>query len=97
VTVIDSSGGELHRWAVGDGPVHADFNYLPGDINGDFSIDITDLLTMVDYMFQSGPLPPAPRWRMNCNGAGGTDIGDLVYLVTYMFQDGPAPRIGITW
>ncbi|HOP07210.1 MAG TPA: hypothetical protein PLF13_07965 [candidate division Zixibacteria bacterium] len=97
VTSIDSSGTELARYAVGDGPVYLAVNYLPGDINGSYTVDITDLVMMVTYMFQQGQLPPWPRWRMNVNGMGGVDISDLVYLVGYMFQHGPAPRVGATW
>jgi len=97
VTSIDSTGVESARHAVGDGPVSLGVNYLPGDIDGNFAIDITDLVKLVDYMFQQGPLPPWPHWRMNMNGREGTDIADLIYLVTYMFGDGPAPRMGATW
>ncbi len=64
-----------------------------GDINNDGTgPDITDLVYLVDYMFQEGPEPPV-KCLANVDGQGGEtiDIADLVYLVDYMFTGGPAP------
>jgi hypothetical protein len=65
---------------------------IRGDINHSGSgPDISDLVYLVTYMFQSGPVPPCLE-EADINGSGGgPDITDLVYLVTYMFQSGPAP------
>ncbi len=67
---------------------------LRGDIEhaGPAQVDISDLVYMVSYMFQSGPAPPCLD-EANADGMGGSviDISDLVYMVTYMFQGGPAP------
>lgn len=99
VKPIDSSGETLRSFAVGDGPVHIGFRYLPGDINGDFiGPDIADLIHLVTYMFQQGAVPAWPRWRANVNGDNiGPDIADLVYLVSYMFQSGPSPKVAPAW
>jgi hypothetical protein len=63
-----------------------------GDVNDDGSgSDISDLVYLVSYMFQSGPEPSCPD-EADINGSGtGPDISDLVYLVSYMFQGGMAP------
>jgi hypothetical protein len=52
--------------------------------------DIADLIYMVTYMFQDGPVPLCMA-ETDVDGIGGAtpDITDLVYLVTYMFQGGP--------
>ena len=66
---------------------------LTGDIdNSGSGPDISDLVRLVTFMFQSGPEPPCME-QANINGTGGyaPDIADLVYLVTFMFQHGPAP------
>lgn len=99
VKPTDSAGVVLDAYAVGDGPVHVDFNYRPGDINGDFDgPDIADLVYLVNYMFNGGEPPPWPSWRANLDGSmTGPDIGDLVYLVNYMFNDGPPPRMSPVW
>jgi hypothetical protein len=69
---------------------------IVGDINHSGSgPDISDLVYLVTYMFQSGPAPSCMEpngGEANINGdSAGPDISDLVYLVTYMFQSGPAP------
>lgn len=63
-----------------------------GNVNafvGD-QIDITDLIYLVNYMFQNGPPPPIFD-EANIDGIGDIDITDLIHLVMYMFQDGPEP------
>ncbi len=54
-------------------------------------INISDLMFLVDYMFQSGSVPV-------CMGEADVDgdmepinISDLMYLIDYMFQGGSAP------
>ncbi|MCK4606964.1 MAG: hypothetical protein KAU35_06685 [candidate division Zixibacteria bacterium] len=65
-----------------------------GDINGggEALIDISDLVYLVDYMFNEGPPPPVMS-AANLDGRGGglLDISDLIYLVNYMFHQGAAP------
>ncbi|HOP06438.1 MAG TPA: M14 family zinc carboxypeptidase [candidate division Zixibacteria bacterium] len=64
-----------------------------GNINGDAagSIDITDLVYLVQYMFSGGPVVGCPI-SADVNGDNSiADITDLVDLVSYMFQDGPPP------
>lgn len=66
--------------------------YFCGDVDGDLSIDpnISDLVFLVNFMFQGGPEPPVMEATdVNCTGGGTPDISDLVYLVSYMFQSGP--------
>jgi len=61
-----------------------------GDVTGDLAIDISDLVYVVDYMFNGGP-QPAPMMSGDLNCDGGIDIADLVRLVDYMFNDAPPP------
>ncbi|MDH3889836.1 MAG: hypothetical protein OEV49_02030 [candidate division Zixibacteria bacterium] len=97
VTPIDSAGSIQDRFTLGNGPVHLDFNYRPGDLSGDFLIDIADLVYMVDWYFTGGTEPSHPKWRANMNGDYGYDVADLVYLVDFMFTGGPPPVMGPTW
>ncbi len=98
VKSIDSSGSAQAAYAVGDGPIHLDFRYVLGDINGDSQgPDIGDLIFLVDFMFQGGE-QPWPAWRTNQNGdASGADIADLISLVSFMFQEGPPLKSGPKW
>lgn len=52
------------------------------------SLDISDLVYLVDYMFTGGPEPPCfLEADVNCDGA--IDISDLVYIVDCMFNMWP--------
>ncbi len=68
---------------------------IRGNVNGDPAdqIDISDLVFLVGFMFQSGVIPPCME-EADINGSGGVapiDISDLVTLVAYMFQGGTDP------
>lgn len=89
--------GERDRWAVGTGPVHADFNYVPGDVDGNFSVDIGDIVFYVEYSFADGPPPVWPRWRADVDASGALDVADIVAMAEYSFSEGPAPKEGARW
>ena len=57
-------------------------------------IDISDLVYLVEYMFNGGPEPPnLSAADVNGSHAMPIDISDLVYLVDYMFTGGPEPPL----
>jgi len=66
-----------------------------GDVDhggGSTPIDISDLVYIVDYMFNSGPEPICfDEGDIDGSGTQPIDISDLVYLVDYMFTGGPLP------
>ncbi len=97
INAIDSSGAIIDRYTVGDGPVHLDFNYLPGDIDGDFDVNILDILYYIDYKFKGGADIRYPRWRANVNGDYLYNIVDIIYMVNYKFKNGPRPKTGAIW
>ncbi len=66
-------------------PIRGNVDYDAGD-----NIDISDLVYLVDYMFNQGPAPVCLE-EADIDATGGIDISDLVYLVDYMFTGGPAP------
>ena len=69
-----------------------------GTIRGNIDMDpldeitITDLVYLVNYMFQEGPAPPCTE-EANVDGdpAETVDVADLVMLVQFMFQGGDPP------
>ena len=63
---------------------------IEGDIND--SIDISDLVFLVDFIFTGGPAPSCPE-EANVDGDVGNniDISDLVALVDFIFTNGPTP------
>jgi hypothetical protein len=65
--------------------------HLRGDTDHSGEIDISDLIGMVDYMFNFGSPALCPE-EGDVNGDGnGPDISDLVHLVSFMFSEGPPP------
>jgi len=65
-------------------------DYMPGDANGDWRVNIGDAVFLINYIFKGGAEPdPLDVGDANCDG--GIDIGDVVHLVNYIFKGGPAP------
>lgn len=67
------------------GEIRGNVDYDPDD-----GINITDLVYLVTYMFQSG-WPPVCFEEVDLEVDLQLDISDLIYLVNYMFQAGPPP------
>ena len=64
--------------------------YICGDVDGSETIDISDMVYLLNYIFRGGPEPMVlESGNINCNG--GIDIDDYVYLINYIFRGGPEP------
>jgi len=64
-----------------------------GDANSDGSIDISDVVYLIKYIFSGGPAPnPLSYGDANCDSA--IDISDAAYLISYIFSGGSAPCAG---
>lgn len=65
-----------------------------GNVNGDpgDSVDLSDLIFLVNYLFLGGPEPPCIG-EANIDGdpACNIDLSDLIRLVNYLFLSGPFP------
>ncbi|TFH57895.1 MAG: hypothetical protein E4G91_10170 [Candidatus Zixiibacteriota bacterium] len=67
--------------------------YTCGDANGDASVDISDAVYLISYIFSGGSAPsPLLAGDANCDAA--IDISDVVYLISYIFSGGQAPCAG---
>ncbi len=74
-----------------------DFSYceypvMCGNANGDGSLNVSDAVYIVAYVFQGGPAPD-PLCIGNANGDDSINISDAVYMVNYVFKGGPPPVI----
>ena len=67
--------------------------YMPGDQNGDLSLDALDLSGLIDYLFAGAP-PPSPVNASDLNGDCQADALDLGYLIDHIFAGGPLPVPG---
>jgi hypothetical protein len=65
-------------------------SYLCGDANADGSVDISDVVYLIAYIF-SGGSAPSPLLAGDANCDSTVDISDVVYLIAYIFSGGAAP------
>jgi len=66
-------------------------NLLRGDLNGDSSLSVSDVVYIINYLFKKGP-PPVSCFKsgdVNCDSK--VTISDVVYLINYLFKEGPSP------
>jgi hypothetical protein len=61
-----------------------------GDCNGDYIINLGDVVFLITYLYRSGPAPQ-PLWTADVTRNGEVNIGDVVYLITYLYKNGPPP------
>ena len=64
-------------------------NQMPGDVNSDGTIDISDVTALVSFLY-SGGMPPNPLANGDPNGDCEINIGDIIYL-SAIPQGGPQP------
>ena len=66
---------------------------IPGDVDASSSVDIDDVVYLINYIFAGG----CPPWDLNSGDTDqscGIDIDDVVYLIEFIFGNGPAPLPG---
>ncbi len=97
---LDSAGNVYvtgYSWENGTWEDYATIKYeqftcsaKSGDANNDTKILLSDIVTIINFVFKSAPAPN-PLCRGNANGDGFIDLSDIVYLVNFIFKSGPAP------
>lgn len=61
-----------------------------GDTDADSTVQISDVVTLVNYLFKSQPAPN-PLCRADANADGNVLLSDIVHLINFLFKSGPAP------
>ncbi len=64
--------------------------FIRGDTNGSGTIDISDTIFLLDYLFATGA-QPNPEEAGDTNADGSIDISDAIYLLLYLFNSGEPP------
>jgi hypothetical protein len=64
--------------------------FICGDTNGDGTVNISDGVFLINFIFAGGP-PPQPLAAGDINCDGEANVSDTVYLIQYIFVGGPAP------
>ncbi|HKZ21977.1 MAG TPA: hypothetical protein VJ165_02115 [candidate division Zixibacteria bacterium] len=65
-------------------------DWKPGDFNGDGTVNLTDIIGLVNHVFK-GALAPVPSCKGNVNGVSPINLSDVIYLVNRVFKGGPLP------
>ena len=65
-------------------------SFLRGDCNEDSTVDISDGICILNWLFLGAPAPPCEEIA-NANGDAQVDISDPSYLFSFLFLGGPAP------
>ncbi len=61
-----------------------------GDVNGDGTINVLDIVALIDNKFKGGP-PPVTLVAGDANADLIINILDILYLIDYKFKGGPPP------
>ncbi len=62
-----------------------------GDANSDGSIDILDVVYLINYKYKGGP-PPIDLNQADVDNSGEINILDVVYIINYKYKSGPDPN-----
>ena len=65
-------------------------DYVCGDFDGDLSVNILDVVYLIDYKYKGG-FEPVPLDRMDANHDGLLNILDIVFLINFKYKADPAP------
>lgn len=77
----------------GTAPTYGD-SFIRGDANEDSSVDISDAVCILFFLFIGGDTTcgdPDCMDALDVNDDGATDVSDGVYGLSYLFQAGPPP------
>lgn len=62
-----------------------------GNANGDASVNVSDAVFIIGYIFVGGMAPVPVLSCGNANGDTGVNISDVVYIINFVFINGNAP------
>ena len=72
--------------------VHVDLTpqYICGDANADQSVNVSDAVYLINFVF-SGGNPPDPYESGNANCDVSVNVSDAVWIINYVFSNGNTP------
>ncbi len=66
--------------------------FVRGDANRDDSVDVSDAVSLLNWLFAGTAAAPGCLAAANVNDDSTVDFTDAIYLLTHIFLGGPAPR-----
>lgn len=78
---------------LGYNPYWMDASFLcrVGDADNSGSINISDVIYLINYLFKGGP-EPEPEIAGDSNNDNKVTVSDVVYLINYLLKGGPKPN-----
>ena len=70
--------------------IHVKKPYIVGDVTADGTIDISDVMALVDFLMSVGPAP-VPYLSGDTDCSGTIDISDVMVLIDFLSGLGPQP------
>jgi len=64
--------------------------YTCGDVNDDESVNVSDAVSIINFVFVGGN-PPDPMESGDCNCDGSVNVSDAVYIINFVFNGGNNP------
>jgi len=88
-----SGHGMIDASAAVDKTIPLSCDSIPGDANSDCHVNYGDVLFLIDYLTNGGPVPLVPN-NADANGDCAITVGDIVWIGHYVLGTGPAPLPG---
>ena len=65
-------------------------NYICGDVNDDLSVNVSDAVSIINFVFSGGVAPdPLASGDVNCDTA--VNVSDAVFIINFVFSGGDNP------
>lgn len=88
-TVFGFSGSDTHNLHSGLRQTFDPY-YVCGDANGDMSVNVSDAVGIINYVFVGGVIPePYKAGDVNCDEV--VNVSDAVWIINYVFVSGNIP------
>ena len=62
-----------------------------GDLNGSGTVNLSDILYLINYIYSAGPGPIGGLISADMNCDGYRNLSDILYLIKSVYSDGPDP------
>jgi PKD repeat protein len=66
--------------------------FVRGDVDGSGSVDITDGISLLNFLF-TGSAAPVCYDAADVGDSGSVDISGAIYILNFLFTGGPAPHV----
>jgi hypothetical protein len=65
--------------------------YVKGDYNDDGTLNIGDVLLLINYIYRQGAAPAGGTYRADANCNGTIDMSDVIIVIRYLYLHGTEP------